>query len=141
MPVSSFQEHAIPSGKPADCKCRTKCYNTSNNRDKSYKRPVDIWQLQDGQVCYAKKVGAKGHQEYSNNYQPNYFKHIYASELCDGAIRLGKLERFDKVKYQINLVYQRIEMQPKERGNDSLPPWNLQYLSLFYLLGNLRWIS
>jgi hypothetical protein len=31
---------------------------------------------------------------------------IYASELCDGAIRLGKLERFDKVKYQINLVDQ-----------------------------------
>jgi hypothetical protein len=31
---------------------------------------------------------------------------IYASELCDGVIRLGKLERFDKVKYQINLVDQ-----------------------------------
>jgi hypothetical protein len=31
---------------------------------------------------------------------------IYASEDCDGAIRLVKLERFDKVKYQINLVFQ-----------------------------------
>jgi hypothetical protein len=130
----------VPSGKPADCKCRTKCYYASNNRDKPYKRPVDIWQLQDGQVCYAKKVGAKGHQEYSNNYQPNYFKHIHASELCDGAIILGKLERFDKVKYQINLVYQS-DRNAAKREKGMTPPWNLQYISLFYLPRNLRWVS
>jgi hypothetical protein len=135
MPVFSFQEYAISSGKPADCKCRTKGYYTSNNRDKSYKRPVDIWQLQDGQVCYAEKVGAKGHQEYSNNYQPNYFKHIRVRS-CDGTIRLDKLGRFDKVKYQINLVYQS-DRNAAKREREMIPTLE-SAISLFCLPRSLR---
>ncbi len=61
--------------------------------------------LQDRQVCYAKKVNTKSHQNIPTTISPITLN-ISASEKCDGAIRVSKLEKFDKVKHQIKLVCQ-----------------------------------
>lgn len=58
---------------------------------------------------------------------------MYASEKCDGAIRVSKLEKFDKVKHQIKLVCQS-DRNAVER--EMAPPQNLDTSLL--LLQNLR---
>jgi hypothetical protein len=41
-------------------------------------------------------------------------------KLCNGAIRPGKLERFDKVKYQINLVCKAFEIQLRNHSSSGI---------------------